>query len=152
MTIQGINFIKKYEGCRLKAYKPVATEKHYTIGYGHYGSDVKADMVISQEEADRLLVENIKTIEYQLRLFMPATLQNNLKKHQWDMIVSFCFNLGVANFHKSTLYKKMCANLNDYDAIGKEWLKWCNAGGKRLEGLVRRRKEELEIFINGYKN
>ena len=37
----GLNIIRKYEGCRLTAYKAVSTEKYYTIGYGHYGADVK---------------------------------------------------------------------------------------------------------------
>ena len=42
----GIALIKKYEGCRLHAYKPVPTEKYYTIGYGHYGADVKEGDII----------------------------------------------------------------------------------------------------------
>ena len=37
----GINLIKQFEGVRLEAYKAVPTEEHYTIGYGHYGPDVK---------------------------------------------------------------------------------------------------------------
>jgi GH24 family phage-related lysozyme (muramidase) len=37
---KGINLIKSYEGLMLHAYKPLPTEKYYTIGYGHYGSDV----------------------------------------------------------------------------------------------------------------
>ena len=43
----GISLIKSFEGLRLKAYKAVSTEEYYTIGYGHYGADVAADMVIT---------------------------------------------------------------------------------------------------------
>ena len=54
----GLALIKRFEGCRLKAYKPVATETYWTIGWGHYGSDVKEGQVITQAEADDLLVED----------------------------------------------------------------------------------------------
>ena len=37
-----LNQIAKFEGIRLTAYKPVAAEKYWTIGVGHYGPDVKA--------------------------------------------------------------------------------------------------------------
>ena len=37
----GLLLIKNFEGCRLKAYKPVPTEKYWTIGWGHYGPDVQ---------------------------------------------------------------------------------------------------------------
>lgn len=47
------------EGLRLEAYKPYEDEKHFTIGYGHYGSDVSPDMVITEEEADALLEEDL---------------------------------------------------------------------------------------------
>lgn len=39
ISVNGLNLIKSFEGCRLKAYKALATEKYYTIGYGHYGAD-----------------------------------------------------------------------------------------------------------------
>ena len=52
----GLALIKNWEGCRLTAYKPVATEIYWTIGWGHYGPDVKEGQTITQAEADRLLV------------------------------------------------------------------------------------------------
>ena len=51
----GINLIKQFEGCRLTAYKPVPTEKYWTIGYGHYGQDVTPGMKISHGEAEILI-------------------------------------------------------------------------------------------------
>ena len=50
----GVALIKTFEGCRLTAYKPVSTEKYYTIGYGHYGPDVKEGMTITQAQAEKL--------------------------------------------------------------------------------------------------
>ena len=52
-------FIKGHEGKKLKAYKPVDTEEFYTIGYGHYGSDVTEDMTITDEQADDMLIKDI---------------------------------------------------------------------------------------------
>ena len=57
---QGIALIKSFEGCRLTAYKAVSTEKYYTIGWGHYGADVKAGQTISQDEADALLLSDLQ--------------------------------------------------------------------------------------------
>lgn len=44
----GKDLIKSFEGCVLHAYKPVASEQYYTIGWGHYGPDVYAGMTITQ--------------------------------------------------------------------------------------------------------
>lgn len=52
---KGLDLIKSFEGCKLKAYKCVPTEKYYTIGYGHYGKDVKPGMVINSKQAEELL-------------------------------------------------------------------------------------------------
>ena len=60
---EGIDLIKRFEGCRLKAYKALPTEKEFTIGYGHYGSDVKEGMVITQKQADDLLVKDLERFE-----------------------------------------------------------------------------------------
>ena len=58
-----LDLIKKFEGLVLKAYKPLPSEKYYTIGWGHYGEDVKIGMKITQEEAEKLLRSDISPIE-----------------------------------------------------------------------------------------
>lgn len=58
----GINLIKKYEGLRLKAYKALPTEKYYTIGYGHYGIDVKQGQEITEQDAELLLKYDLKKL------------------------------------------------------------------------------------------
>ena len=63
ISINGLNLIKKFEGLRLTAYKPVSNEKYYTIGYGHYGSDVKSDMCITEDEALELLKKDVESSE-----------------------------------------------------------------------------------------
>lgn len=147
MTNNGYELIKRFEGLRNRAYKPVASEKYFTIGYGHYGADVDEYAYWSTELCEEVLRKDVSMIEYQLRLFMPTTLQYNLNRNQWDAIVSFCFNLGVASFHKSTLYKKIKANPNDEAGIREQWMKWVYAGGKVLKGLQTRRQTEVDLYF-----
>ena len=60
---KGIDFIKSFETLRLKAYKAVKSEKYYTIGYGHYGPDVEPGMEITENEAERMLAEDLADFE-----------------------------------------------------------------------------------------
>ena len=60
LSENGLNLIKSFEGCKLTAYKCLPTEKYYTIGYGHYGSDVTAGMKITKEQAEEFLLQDCK--------------------------------------------------------------------------------------------
>lgn len=137
----GISLITHFEGCKLTAYKPVATEKHYTIGYGHYGADVTKGMKITQEQAEDLLKKDIAPIEKLLN-----GLNVNFRQHQFDALVSWIFNLGAGNFNGSTMKKYIVADKDDLD-ITDEMVKWKKAGGQVLTGLVKRRAEEANMFL-----
>ena len=138
---QGIDLIKKFEGCKLTAYKPVPTEKYYTIGYGHYGADVTKGMVITEECAEALLKEDVKTVEQALN-----NMHVNFQQRQFDALVSWCFNLGLGNFNSSTMKKYILAGKPDID-ITDQLVKWYNSAGKPLLGLKRRRVEEANMFL-----
>lgn len=141
ISIQGIELIKKFESCRLQAYKAVPTEKYFSIGWGHYGADVKPNMVITQALAEQYLKDDIKPIQ---------TLLNgmgiNYKQNQFDALVSWIFNLGAGNFNSSTLKKYIVANKSDVE-IADQIVRWVNAGGKPLLGLKRRRIAEANMFV-----
>ena len=132
---EGIDLIKKYEGCKLTAYKAVSTEKYYTIGYGHYGADVKKDQVITQKEADDLLINDLAKFE---KYVNDAGL--NLKQCQFDALVSFTYNCGAGNLRKLIADRSL-------DQIADAMLKYNKSGNKELAGLTRRRKEERELFL-----
>ena len=134
----GIELIKKYEGLELKAYKCPAGK--WTIGYGHT-LNVKSTDVISRDDAEYFLKQDLKMSEDEIN---KQGLQ--LNQNQFDALVSFTFNLGVGNFRKSTLLKKLKVNVNDLSIAG-EFKKWVNANGKKLAGLVRRRAEEAELYF-----
>ncbi len=130
----GINLIKKYEGLRLTAYKPVSTEKYYTIGYGHYGSDVRQGMEITEAQADEFLKKDCQSAVKAVSALGKAFNQN-----QFDALVSFAFNCGSGNL------KKLC-NGRSMEEIGDKIILYNKAGGKVLNGLVKRRKDEQALY------
>lgn len=139
-SANGRKLIQQFEGCREKAYQDCVGV--WTIGYGHTGN-VKAGQVISKEEADRLLSQDLVKFESGVEKNVKVALTQN----QFDALVSFCYNLGVGSLQKSTLLKKL--NAGDYKGAAEEFLKWNKAGGKVLTGLVRRRELERQLFLTG---
>jgi lysozyme len=90
-----------------------------------------------------LLVQDVALAEAALfRL-----VQVPLTQGQVDALVSFIFNLGTARFRASTLRMKL--NRREYDAAAREFPKWVFAGGVKLPGLIRRRQEEMAVFLEG---
>lgn len=135
---EGLELIKKFEGCKLKAYYCPA--KVLTIGVGHSGSDVKEGMVITQEQADNLLKKDLEKFEKGVE----GALKVGVNQNQFDALVSFAFNCGLGALNSSTLLKKL--NKGNYKAAASEFLKWNKAGGKVLAGLTKRRQAEKLLF------
>ena len=133
----GINLIKKYEGCRLKAYKCPAGL--WTIGYGHT-KGVKKGQKITQKQAERYLKEDLQVYEKSVEKAVKVTLNQN----QFDALISFVYNCGAAAFRNSTLLKKL--NAGDYKGASAEFPRWNKSGGRVLNGLKYRRKAERALF------
>jgi lysozyme len=129
--------IKEFEGLRLTAYTCPAGV--WTIGYGHT-KGVKQGMKIDQATADRLLDVDIVDVARSIRKLVKVDLNDN----QAQALVSFIFNVGARAFSNSTLLRKL--NNKDYAGASSEFDKWVYAKGKKLPGLVRRRKAEKELF------
>ena len=135
---KGIELIKKYEGCRLSSYKCPAGV--WTIGYGHT-KGVREGMNITLKEANIFLQNDLKIHEKNVAKLVKVPLNQN----QFDALVSFEFNVGISNFQKSTLLKKL--NKNDFIGASGEFEKWIYANHKPLLGLAKRRKAEKELFL-----
>lgn len=135
----GVDLIKSFEGCRLEAYKPVVTEKYYTIGYGHYGLEITKEMRITQQTAEEMLVKDL--FKYESYVNNPAycPVTDKLNQNQFDALVSFTFNCGAGNL------KGLCLS-RTIEKIGEDMLLYNKAGGVVLQGLVRRRKAELDLY------
>ena len=134
---EGLALIKKFEGCRLKAYRCSANV--LTIGYGHTGG-VQENDVISQPEADKLLEEDIAKFED----YVSDNVIVELNQGQFDALVAWTFNLGPGNLRESTMLKKL--NNQEYESVPFEMRRWNKAGGKTLDGLIRRREAESLLF------
>ena len=134
---EGLALIKKFEGCKLESYKCAAGV--WTIGYGST-KGITEGMSISQEEADNLLLEDVAVFEDNVldAVTMP------LSQHQFDALVSWTFNLGGANLKASTMLKKL--NAGEYEEVPAQMKRWNKAGGKVLQGLIRRREAEALLF------
>jgi len=134
----GIALIKRFEGCKLYAYRDSVGV--LTIGYGHTRG-VKAGMAITQAQAEQFLKEDLKPIETLLN-----NMHINFTQNQFDALCSWIFNLGAGNFNGSTMKKRIVSGAND-TAVTDEMIRWTRAGGKVLAGLVRRRADEANTFL-----
>ena len=143
----GLDFIKSYETLSLKAYKAVKTESNLTIGFGHYSSDIKAGDTITEAQALELLRQDVKTAEKGVNK-ATKPVRKLLEQHHFDALVSLAFNIGLGNFNKSTLLKKLLQK--DFDGASAEFLKWRKSGGQVLAGLEKRRLAEKMIFVCGF--
>lgn len=140
LSQKGLDFIKSFEGLRLKSYR--CSARVLTIGYGHTGSDVTENLVITEQQAEELLDQDIKRYEEAVNKFITVPLNQN----QFDALVSFTYNCGINALETSTLRKRLNAG-QDLCTVAKEELKrWTNDG---LAGLVRRRQAETELFCKG---
>ncbi|OCT28128.1 lysozyme [Pseudomonas putida] len=135
---RGLNLIKSFEGLRLQAYQDAVGV--WTIGYGTTRG-VKADMSITKEQAERMLLNDVQRFEPEVQRLVTVPLNQN----QWDAMISFTYNLGAANLESSTLRRLL--NAGDYAGAAEQFPRWNKAGGKVLNGLVRRRAAERELFL-----
>jgi len=141
---KGVDLIKFFEGCRLKAYvDPGTGGLPITIGFGNTtrldGSKFKLGDVITQERANELFLQLLPKYE--------KTVNNNIKvpltQNQFDALVSFCWNCGSSK----TLFSMINNKLGD-KVIFDWWIShYTKGGGKELPGLVKRRGKEASLFV-----
>ena len=140
-----VELIKKFEGCRLEAY--LCPAGVWTIGYGHTGSNVKAGLKITQADAEALLLSDIERFARAVDSWIKIDLTNN----QRCALISFTFNVGIGALQESTLRKRLNNGEDAVKVAMEELPRWNKGDGKILEGLVRRRRAEVELFCHGVK-
>jgi lysozyme len=141
----GIELIKRWEGFRSDPY--VCPAGVVTIGYGntYYENGAKirmSDPPISTSRAEALLRNTVKHYE----AGVDSMTRDDITQAQFDALVSFAYNVGLEALRKSTLLKKVNANPNDI-LIYNQFLRWNKAGGRVLQGLTKRRKEEARMYF-----
>ena len=132
----GIELIKCFESFSPKACKCLTTEKYYTIGYGHYGADVKENQTITKLQAEELLQKDLEKFEQKVNKYNNVY---NFNQNQFDALVSFCYNVGNID----TLTAKGTRTIKE---ISEKILAYNKSGGKVINGLTNRRKKEQELF------
>ena len=142
---EGIKLIKHFEGVHKKPY--ICPAGYWTVGVGHLISrDAKLPFewfrVLSPGEIDDLLRKDLRRFELGV-LRMLGTVQPS--QSEFDALVSFSFNLGLGCFQRSTVRSAFIRG--DKKRSGEVLLKYRRAGGKILQGLVRRRRAEHALLM-----
>lgn len=141
----GLSLIKRWEGLRLNSYTDVAGV--WTIGYGHTRT-ARPNQTITETQAEALLLEDVAWAEEAINTYVTVPLTQN----QFDALVSWVFNVGVDwvvmnGFKDATFIKEL--NKGNYEAVPAGLRLFVNAGGKRVQGLVNRREDEIRLWNKG---
>jgi len=136
---QAIELIKRFEGCRLAAYKCPAGV--WTIGWGETRG-VKEGDVWTQEQADAVLRQRVGQ-------FMLATLkrcpQLFSSPARLEACTSLAYNIGVGAFGASSVCRK--TKRREFPGAADSFLLWNKAAGRVLRGLTRRRHAERRAYL-----
>lgn len=136
------NLAKQSEGLRLTPYQDVAG--HWTIGWGHKMLTNEPHEPITEEHAEGLLIADLS--------FMGQVVSRLVKvpitQGQYDALCDFCFNLGPERLATSTLLADL--NAGKYNEVPDQLSLWVIAGGKTMQGLVKRRQAEIEMWTGTY--
>lgn len=139
---KGINLITSFEGFSAKPYLDSAGIP--TIGYGntYYPGGKKVTMkdpAISKERGVELFAAVLPTYEK----IVNSKVKVPLTQNQFDALVSHTYNTGGSDGLFSLINKRAA------DSEIRNWFttKYITAAGKVLNGLIRRRKEEADLFF-----
>ncbi len=140
-STKGIDLIKEFEGLRLQAYQCPAGK--WTIGYGTtkiHSIDVSSDMIISHEEAEQLLRQNL--IHFEKKVLKNIHVQIN--QHQFDALVSHTYNTGGSEILFDLI------NQSSPNEVIRNWMEnsYITVDNKILNGLIRRRKAEADLYFS----
>ena len=142
---EAIKLIKHHEGVRNKPYKCPAGL--WTVGVGHLIGDGKTlpaswNKTFTNEEIDGILAADLRRFELGIHKMLPNV---HLRQCEFDSTLSWCFNLGMGCFQRSTIRQALLRD--DKEAAMESLVKYCKAGGKVLKGLQNRRLDERKLFL-----
>ena len=145
LNTQGYRLICMFEGFSAKPY--LCSAKVPTIGYGNtYYLNGKKVTLLDKPITELEAFEMFKAIADKFADKVSKLVTAPVDQAQFNALVSLTYNIGPANFQKSTLLRKVNFNHND-PSIRAEFLKWNKAGGQVLKGLTIRRKAEADIYF-----
>ena len=142
-----IEFIKEEEGFRAVAY--LCPAKVPTIGYGHTRTVKKSDvgkLKISKEQAEILLLDDLKTANA-----AAAAVTGLSDGPVFWAVTSFIFNLGPGALHGKTTQIARHLVMKNYPKAVAGMQRYVYGGGRKLPGLVKRRKKEGDMILESLK-
>ncbi|MBY0556557.1 MAG: lysozyme [Burkholderiaceae bacterium] len=136
-----VKTVSAFEGCRLRAYRDIVGV--WTIGWGETAG-VRPGMVWTQEQAD--IVLRRRTGHFLLAVLQRCQALHLEGPERQAACVSLAYNIGIGAFGASSVCRKTMAQ--DFAGAADSFLLWDKAGGRRIEGLVRRRKAERALYLS----
>jgi GH24 family phage-related lysozyme (muramidase) len=147
----GLQLIEGFEGLILSAYDDyndhvVKPGDHIygtlTIGYGHTNAagppQVYPGMTITLQQAQQILAADLASVEANVNMLVKVPINQN----QFDALVSFDFNTGALN--RSNVLRAI--NSGQFKSVRPDLLMWVYGNHQLLQGLVRRRIAEANLF------
>lgn len=144
-----VRLIKEFEQLRLRAYQDVAGV--WTIGWGHTRG-VARGHVCTDSQAEAFLQADLAVAARALRAKIGAVadagdpLQGHLTEGQYGALISFVFNLGTGDPRKPEWTIWGLLRRRRFDQVPAEIIRFVNADGRKLQGLVRRRAAEVVLW------
>ncbi len=135
---EALAIIMESESLSLTAYQDVAGV--WTIGYGHTAGVGPTTPPVTEEEAWRLLEEDLSEFEAHVR----AAVKVPITPWQLGALVSLCYNIGPGNLSRWSGLPLL--NAGNYAGCADRFWVWRKAGGAVQPGLVRRRGREEQLF------
>jgi lysozyme len=141
----GLQLIHEFEQLRLTPY--LCPSGIPTLGWGntYYPDGTRVtldDRTITEKEADGIFLCVLEDFEG----FIERTVKVPLTDNEFAALVSFTYNVGTHAFRTSTLLKELNSGY-DREEVAKQFARWNQGGGRVLNGLIRRRKAEKELFL-----
>jgi lysozyme len=145
---RGIDLIVSFEGKhkklkdgRYQAYLDTLADPPVWTLYCGLTRGIREGMICTEAEGKKMFEKELAIYEDAIERLVKVPLNEN----QFSALVSFTYNCGIGALEKSTLLKLL--NQGKYEAVPAQLMRWANAGGKRYDGLVRRRKAEGALFV-----
>jgi len=141
-TRVSVDLIKRFEGFRPKAAE--LPDGRWTVGYGHTKS-ARAGAEISEADADALLIYDVAQVVAAINAWVFSPLTQN----QFDALVAFAFNIGLPNFRRSSVLRRLNEGSFLQAACAMEMWRTADFEGERIviDALVRRRSAEMALFL-----
>ena len=137
-----LKLVKRFEGYRRSAAQ--LADGRWTIGYGHTKT-ARAGAVVSEDDAEALLIYDMLEIAGALNDWIYTPLTQN----QFDALAAFVFNIGVDNFRRSAVLRRLNEGSMLQAACAMEMWRKADFEGERIliDALVRRRAAEKVLFL-----